>query len=306
MNGPGVPPSSAAFARVDLAVYMAAFPLNVDSTLIRGGYDNSPASVALCQVTGMVTFEVAGNAVTAHMLIAVERLMTVVFGVRDTRPTLIVILVVVEILMAIAAVQARLTGGFEPDDSGLFCFLPFAPGRTDLTRVIGTIMAASYCGLAATIVLVSYTYIYITVIRSQRAIISKVDASGEKGFVSRSGPGRTEQGAGDREHKVFYRCVGVVLVFACTYLLEFCTLAYKLISAKKCPDWIEALASTLTSADALATPVMMVLVSTKVAEAAAGVVGIRLPAFLGGNGRRRVQPLVGDVTLQMGADANFG
>ncbi|KAJ3173868.1 hypothetical protein HK101_011013 [Irineochytrium annulatum] len=338
MGDPGLPPSSLVFARVELAVYVAAFALNlillvgyikhrrdllvrtIDYlfvlivvihllmcvlfgwviayiAMIHGGFDGSPASDALCLASGTIAVELSGNAVTAHMLIAIERLMTVSGAVKDTRPTLLAILAVVEVLAATAVVLAHVTGGFEPSESGVGCFLPFRPDGAGVTRLLGTFVTASYCALASAIVLFSYTYIYITVILARRRATGTIIAiSDEKG---RALPGPPAHGAGgDRELKVFYRCIGVVLVFLSTYLLQFGTFAYRLVTGAPCPVWVDTLAATLSGSDALLTPVTMVLVNRKVAEAAASVVGLRLPTSASaGDGGRRVHP-VGDMTVR--------
>ncbi|KAJ3173870.1 hypothetical protein HK101_011015 [Irineochytrium annulatum] len=345
MNDPVLTPSSLAIARFELAVYAVGFVLNLlllvayikhrrdilvrtidylfvliivvhlglsvlytwmqaHVTLIHGGYTSSPDSDVLCQASGTIGLVVSGNAVTAHMLIAIERLMTVVLGVKDTRPTLLTILAFVEALTVTAAVQTHLAGGFVPTESGLYCFFPFETEGADPARLAGTVLTAAYCAMAAVIVLFSYTYIYIRVIRtSRRATGNDVPAPDEKGPTV--APDRTTHGAGDRERKVFYRCVGVVLVFLSTYLLEFSTFAYKVMTGAACPDWWDALASLMTGVDAIATPALMLLMIRKVAEAAVGVVGMRLSMFAVGNAGRRVQPM-GDVSVPVSTEKATG
>ncbi|KAJ3173872.1 hypothetical protein HK101_011017 [Irineochytrium annulatum] len=253
-------------------------------TLIHGGYDDSPAGDTLCQVDGILTLELAGNAVTVHVLVAIERWMTVVLGVKDTPPTLLAILAVVEVLFAAAiTIQLHSVRRFEPAESGLYCFFPSVTQADSpmANSLIGTKMLGAYCGGATVIILSSYAYIYVVMVRSSRRTADKPAIHTTHDMTPRGG---------EREQRVFYRCVGVVAVFACTYLLEFSSIVYELMANAHVPGWIDALAATLSGLDAIASPVMMLLMNKKVAEAAAVVVGVRLPPWMSREGRRRVHP----------------
>ncbi|KAJ3144815.1 hypothetical protein HK101_002592 [Irineochytrium annulatum] len=152
-------------------------------TLERGGYDGSPTSNLLCQATGVVLIETSANAVLTHVLIAAERWLTVVRGMADTRPYLVAILVIAEgFLVVMIAVQLHSTRQFEPTESDLYCFFPFVARSGDWAPLAGTIMATVYSAVAATMVLSSYSYIYVKVIRASRRAADKtiLDISDEQ------------------------------------------------------------------------------------------------------------------------------
>ncbi|KAJ3144816.1 hypothetical protein HK101_002593 [Irineochytrium annulatum] len=354
------PPSTIAFAWIELAVYAVAFPLNVSSffdnlpaipvltkfqqllllvayvkhrrdLLVRtvdclflliiivhivwtivfswvqgyvnitlGGFDASTSSNIRCQAIGILLLETAGNAIATHVLIAVERWMTVVRGVRDTRPTLLAILASSEILFAvILVIQTHSTRPFEPEQSGLYCFFPFVAKGKDIASLAGTIMAGCFCLVSAGIVMGTYAYIYVVVIRTSRRAADNnektlaCDSSGEHGSPQ---AGRTARwGASEHDRRIFYRCVGVVGVYTTCYFLEFANFGYQLIANTRVADWVDGLAATLTAVDTLASPIMIVFMNKKLARAAASVVGLQIPEWWMTPGGRRghVHP-VGD------------
>ncbi|KAJ3144814.1 hypothetical protein HK101_002591 [Irineochytrium annulatum] len=263
-------------------------------SLFRNGYDGSPTSHLLCQTTGVLLLETSANAILTHALIATERWLTVVRGIADTRPYLLTILGTAELLLvAMAVIQLHSTRQFEPTVSGLYCFFPFVVPDGNYMPLLGTIMATTGCILAAVAILCSYAYIYVKVIRASQRVArhTVVDLSDEIGpplqrATTTIRKARGVMGSDDHVRKVFYRCLGVVAVFGCTYLILFISLEYRLLANVNVPDWVDALAATLGACDTLITPVMITVMNRKVAEAVAEVVGMQWVFRRG-----RVQPV---------------
>ncbi|KAJ3135567.1 tunicamycin resistance protein [Irineochytrium annulatum] len=249
-----------------------------------------PASLTsvLCQMTGVISLETAGNAITTHVLIALERLLTVVVGVKDTARGIIVGVASVEVVFVIMAViQVTSPRQFEPSEANLICFFPFVvPSGSSYAPLAGTIFAVVYCSLVAVVILGSYTYLYVVVIRSSRRVAAD-NMTDESDDVKGAAQAMTKA-AREHERRVFYRCLGVVCVFMGVYLPEFGSIAYKLAANAHVQPGVDAMASGLAVFDTVLTPIMIAVMNRKVAEAAASVLGLRwvFKRF----DRRRVQP----------------
>ncbi|KAJ3192389.1 hypothetical protein HK101_006626 [Irineochytrium annulatum] len=256
------------------------------STIYLGGFDAaSPQKDIACQIAAVLAIETAGNATTVHMLIALERLLTVVVGLRDSRPVLLAVLTAVEVLFAVLiAVQIHTARGFEPAEDRFYCFFPLVrtPGG-GFAELAPTLAVMSYIVLASTITLGSYFYIYFVVIRSSRRVTSSTVGGGGPSLSEKESHDKRE--ARNRETKVFFRCVGVVVAFASTYLPAFALLAYEIAASTTVPEWLNGIGDLLGTADTFIAPVMIMLLNRGVARAAAATVGVRLPHWMLGDGR---------------------
>ncbi|KAJ3173871.1 hypothetical protein HK101_011016 [Irineochytrium annulatum] len=151
--------------------------------IIRHGFDSSPEGDLLCQIAGVVVLETAGNAITTHMLIAIERWLTVVAGVRDSRVGIAALLLVLEAGFAgMAYAQWRvMSRRFEPAESGLYSFFPLLVGPSgDYAPLAVSIVAVGYCSLSTAVILGAYGYIYVTAIRVRRAVGSTGHGSSDE------------------------------------------------------------------------------------------------------------------------------
>ncbi|KAJ3165805.1 hypothetical protein HK101_012082 [Irineochytrium annulatum] len=244
------------------------------------GFTASPQGAELCQTAGILVVVTVGNAITAHMLMSIDRWLIVVAGVRDSTPTVIVVGVCVELMFtSLAVAQSRYTERtFEPAESGLYCFFPFVT-RGDYADLTVTILASVYCVLASTIILCAYSHIYFRVIRMSKPSPPSVneDAPATIPLTQAHLANLSKKYSGEVDtRRMFFRCLGVLAVFGGSYMLEFGNFAYKLATNQKVAGWVDGVAGMLTLLDTIATPTLIIAMNDKVMEAVEDVVGFKL------------------------------
>ncbi|KAJ3193509.1 hypothetical protein HK101_004717 [Irineochytrium annulatum] len=244
------------------------------------GFAASPQGVQLCQAAGIMMVATVGNAITAHMLMSIDRWLIVVAGVRDSRLTVIVIGLCVELIFAGLAVgQSKDTErAFEPAESGLYCFFPFIT-RRDYADLTVTILASVYCALASTVILCAYSHIYFRAIRVCRPSTPLVeeDAPGTIPLKRAQLENLSKKYSSEVDtRRMFFRCLGVLAVFGGSYMLEFGNFAYRLATNKEVAGWVDGVAGMLSLVDTIATPVLIVAMNDKVQKAVEDAVGLKL------------------------------
>ncbi|KAJ3190923.1 hypothetical protein HK101_008252 [Irineochytrium annulatum] len=244
----------------------------------------------LCPIVGVATIAIVFNAITIHMVIAVERWLVVVAGSRKTWPLFGIAAFAESLITVTSWVQMQTTRKFEVSGTGTLCAAPCIAINRNYSELSVTIVLTSYCAVATGIILYAYVHIYKRLLTVTRAL-DRPSGNRESGndLVDTEYSGTP---AINREkHQVFYRCVGLVNVFLSTYAIELVAYVYKLASDQVMPAWVEALGEVLTTADVVATPIMIMFTNSKVLVAVESVVGMRLPPWKHGPGNNgRIHP----------------
>ncbi|KAJ3141378.1 hypothetical protein HK101_003415, partial [Irineochytrium annulatum] len=211
-----------------------------------------------CDVSGITVVGCAGTAIVTHALIALDRWLSVVARVQDSRPWLVGALIAQLLLFVNLSVgQTHFSARkFELMESGDYCFLPLVAIDGDYRDLAFSYFTACYCMLATGVVVAAYGHIYVRFIRTHAASDHKKDHSTR---LNLRGPDVDLE-----RRQVFFRCMSLAGAFLSTYSILFGNLIYRILADRHVPAWLDGLGGIVGNADLIVTPIMIIAMNKKV------------------------------------------
>ncbi|KAJ3192358.1 hypothetical protein HK101_006701 [Irineochytrium annulatum] len=285
---------------VDLIWCIACFSLEINVVV----NPQSGWSRTQCDVSGITVVGCAGNAIAAHAMIAVDRWLSVIARVQDSRPWLLGALVTQLLLFVVLSVgQTHFSARkFELMESGVYCFLPLVAIDGDYGDLIWSYFTTCYCVVATGVIVAAYGHIYVRFFRVRRSVHAQTHAESDD---KKDIPGTRLNLRGpdfDLERRqVFFRCICLASAFLLTYSILFGNFMYRVLAGRHVPAWLDGLGGTVSSADLVVTPIMIVVMNKKVLRAVEAVIGIRLPPWRPADKGHNAEPVGKNVGVEPAA-----